>query len=471
MPTGRCSSTRQRWHDFHLKGVKNGIDSEAPVQIFYMGDQQVARRGGLADCRHPLHAVVPAAGRQAGARRHPRVRERTTYRYDPNDPVPTTGGNNCCGSPTIAGPVDQEPLDARADIVRFTSDPLTEPLTIAGPVKMDLHATTDGQGHRLDGEADRRLPGRQGVPDGRRASCGRASGTGSTSRRCSPRDRRTATRIDMVGTALVFQPGHRIRVDITSSNFPQFDRNLNTGDPLGKGTQPRVAQQTIHHSASKPSAIILPVVKGFPGGSHTSRSPWLRPLTTPAVRRTVAHAHSDRPALAVIVAAGALRADLAGQAPADQPKAFIDGTGPGWRTLGPNDFAPRQRLSGHVEVGRRCPQVDGRADRRHAHARPVPELRAGRRMAPHEIGWQLGRVRLGADEGARRPASPTSCRSGASRSRCSTTATGSGFASGMPASRTTGSRPTATSSPSATRSSRRSSRAHPTARGASRARS
>ena len=56
---------------------------------------------------------------------------------------------------------------------------------------------------------------------------------------------------------------HRIRVDVTSSNFPQFDRNLNTGDPLGKGTQPRVAQQTIHHSASKPSAIILPVVKGF----------------------------------------------------------------------------------------------------------------------------------------------------------------------------------------------------------------
>jgi putative CocE/NonD family hydrolase len=69
--------------------------------------------------------------------------------------------------------------------------------------------------------------------------------------------------IDMVGTALVFQPGHRVRVDVTSSNFPQFDRNLNTGDPLGKGTQPRVAQQTIHHSASRPSAIILPVVKGF----------------------------------------------------------------------------------------------------------------------------------------------------------------------------------------------------------------
>jgi putative CocE/NonD family hydrolase len=69
--------------------------------------------------------------------------------------------------------------------------------------------------------------------------------------------------VDLIGTAVVFQPGHRIRVDITSSNFPQFDRNLNTGDPLATGTTPRVAQQTIHHSAKMPSAIVLPVVRGF----------------------------------------------------------------------------------------------------------------------------------------------------------------------------------------------------------------
>jgi putative CocE/NonD family hydrolase len=69
--------------------------------------------------------------------------------------------------------------------------------------------------------------------------------------------------IDMIGTAVVFQLGHRIRVDITSSNFPQFDRNLNTGDPLGKGTKPRVARQTLWHSPARPSAIVLPVVSGF----------------------------------------------------------------------------------------------------------------------------------------------------------------------------------------------------------------
>ena len=66
--------------------------------------------------------------------------------------------------------------------------------------------------------------------------------------------------VDLVGTAVVFQPGHRIRVDVTSSNFPQFDRNLNTGEPLTTGAKPRIAQQTIHQGGAHASHIVLPVV-------------------------------------------------------------------------------------------------------------------------------------------------------------------------------------------------------------------
>ena len=151
----------------------------------------MARRGGLADCRHPQHAVVSAAGGKLAASA-PSGEGSTSYRYDPNDPYPTTGGNNCGGAPTIAGPVDQAPLDARADIVRFASDPLTAPLTIAGPVKMDLHATTDGR------DTDWMIKSIDVHPDGKaypmaEGSCGRDSGTGSTSPRRSPRDRRTGT--------------------------------------------------------------------------------------------------------------------------------------------------------------------------------------------------------------------------------------------------------------------------------------
>ena len=252
----------QRWHDFHLKGIDNGVGAEPPVQIFYMGvnrwrGEQDWPVPGTAYTRwhlQPGDGLAPAAPTGADAS--------SSYRYDPNDPVPTTGGNNCCGSPTIAGPVDQAPLDARKDIVRFTSEPLKEPVTIAGPVKMDLHATTDGRDTdwmvklvdvHPDGKA---YPMAEGILRARFRE-----GLDKPSLLTSGQAYRYE--IDMVGTALVFQPGHRIRVDITSSNFPQFDRNLNTGDPLGKGTKPRVAQQTIHHSASRPSAIVLPVVRGF----------------------------------------------------------------------------------------------------------------------------------------------------------------------------------------------------------------
>ncbi len=251
-----------RWHDFHMKGMANGVDTEPPAQIFYMG---VNRWRGEQDwpvpgTRYTRWHLQPGGGLATTA---PGAADAsTTYRYDPNDPVPTTGGNNCCGSPTIAGPVDQKPLDARADIVRFSSDVLKEPVTIAGPVSMDLHATTDGRDTdwmvklidvHPDGKA---YPMAEGILRARfREGLDRPQ-------LLTPGQAYRYT-VDMVGTAVVFQPGHRIRVDITSSNFPQFDRNLNTGDPLGKGTQPRIAQQTIHHSAARPSAIVLPIVRGF----------------------------------------------------------------------------------------------------------------------------------------------------------------------------------------------------------------
>ncbi|MGI8672210.1 MAG: CocE/NonD family hydrolase [Luteitalea sp.] len=252
----------RRWHDYHLKGINNGIDTEPPVQIFYMGvnrwrgeeDWPVPGTTATPWYLHPGGRLAPTA---AGA-----GDDTTGYRYDPNDPVPTTGGNNCCGSPTIAGPVDQAPLDSRADIVRFTSAALTEAVTIAGPVKMDLHAATDGT------DTDWMVKLIDVYPDGTAYPMAEGilrarfrDGLDKPSLLTPGQAYRYS--IDMVGTALVFQPGHRIRVDITSSNFPQFDRNLNTGDPLGKGTTPRVAQQTIFHSATKPSAIVLPVVRGF----------------------------------------------------------------------------------------------------------------------------------------------------------------------------------------------------------------
>jgi uncharacterized protein len=181
------------------------------------------------------------------------------YSYDPANPVPTLGGNNCCGSPTIAGPKDQRPVESRQDVLVYTSEPMQQPLAIAGPVEMRLSASTDGP------DTDWMIKLVDVHPDGRAINI--AEGI-LRARFRKGLDKMELLKpgevydfeIDMAGTANVFRTGHRIRVDVTSSNFPQFDRNPNTGDALGSSARVRVAKQTVHHGGSRASYIVLPVV-------------------------------------------------------------------------------------------------------------------------------------------------------------------------------------------------------------------
>lgn len=255
-----------RWFNHYLKGEDNGINREAPVRIYYMGankwkDEQDWPIPGTE--YRPLHL---ASGGNANSLRGDGRLEwarpgegRDQYTYDPTQPVPTVGGNNCCGTPTLAGPRDQRPVERRSDVLVYTSPILDQPLAIAGPVKMKLHASTDGpdtdwmvklvdvhpNGFAMNvAEGILRARFRKGLDKPELLKPGQTY----------------EFEIDMAGTANVFQPGHRIRVDITSSSFPQFDRNLNTGEPLAKAAKPRVARQTVHHGGSRPSHILLPVV-------------------------------------------------------------------------------------------------------------------------------------------------------------------------------------------------------------------
>ncbi len=178
------------------------------------------------------------------------------YTYDPGNPVPTVGGNDCCGMPVSSGPIDQRPVEARPDVLVYTSDFLKAPLAIAGPVRMKLSAATDGP------DTDWMVKLVDLHPDGFAMNI--AEGILRARFRNGRQDRAELLKpgatyefdIDMRGTANVFRPGHRVRIDITSSNFPQFDRNLNTGEDLATGTRVRVAKQTVFHG----SHIVLPVV-------------------------------------------------------------------------------------------------------------------------------------------------------------------------------------------------------------------
>jgi uncharacterized protein len=189
----------------------------------------------------------------------PTGRASDQYSYDPNHPVPTLGGNNCCGTPTLAGPRDQRPVEARHDVLVYTSAPLTEPLAIAGPVKMKLHAATDGRDTDWMVKLVDVHPGGAAINIAEGILRARFRKGLDRMELLSP-NQPYEFEIDMAGTANVFLPGHRIRVDITSSNFPQFDRNPNTGEDLGSSNAVRTARQTVFHDSARPSHIVLPVV-------------------------------------------------------------------------------------------------------------------------------------------------------------------------------------------------------------------
>jgi uncharacterized protein len=250
-----------RFFDHHTKAAQNGLENELPVKIFYMG----AANKWKFEKDWPIPGTqftnwyLHEGGRLRSTMPESASNSVTSYRYDPEDPVPTLGGNNCCGTPTAAGPIDQQPLRNRSDIARFLSDPLNEPLAIAGPVKMQLHAATDGPDtdwmvKLLDVHPDgRAFPMAEGMLRARfRNGLDKPS-------LLKPNETYEFT-VDLVGTALVFGKGHTIRVDVMSSNFPQFDRNPNTGEAFGASAKVRAAKQTIHHSKAKPSHIVLPVV-------------------------------------------------------------------------------------------------------------------------------------------------------------------------------------------------------------------
>ncbi len=257
-----------RFYDYYLKGIKTGIENEKPVQLFYMGvnkwrsetdwpipgtqykELYLDSKGNANSVRGDgsLTFIKPSAGTD-------------TYFYDPLNPVPTTGGNNCCGTPTLAGPRDQRPLERREDLLVYTSEFLKETITIAGPVRIKLFASTDGTDTDWmiklidvypDGYA---MPVSEGILRARFRE-------GLDKMKLLTPNKTYEYDIELTGTANAFLPGHRIRVDITSSNFPQFDRNPNTGEPLGSSAKTRVAKQTIYHGGATLSHILLPVVPG-----------------------------------------------------------------------------------------------------------------------------------------------------------------------------------------------------------------
>jgi len=182
--------------------------------------------------------------------------------YDPAQPVPTQGGAICC-DPTVLppGPLDQSTVERRSDVLVYTSRPLREDLEVTGPVRVLLYVATSANDTDFTAKLVDVPPSGASrlITDGITRLRYRLSlSTSSFVRRNFPYQ----VSVDAGVTSYVFPAGHRIRLEVSSSNFPRFDRNLNTVEPVADAVKAIKANQTVFHERKYPSALILPVIPG-----------------------------------------------------------------------------------------------------------------------------------------------------------------------------------------------------------------
>jgi uncharacterized protein len=265
-----------RWFDYWLKGIDNGVTTEPPIKIFVMGENywRYENEWPLARTRY-MNYYIQSAGKANSAigdgtlsTNVPAANGADKFVYNPNSPVPSMGGNVCC-SVVPSGPWDQRPVERRDDVLVYTTPAMTEPLEVTGPIAMKLFAQTSAKDTDWTGKlVDVRPDGfAQNIQSGIVRARYRG-GEGKAASLLEPGKIYEYT-IDMWATSHVFLPGHKIRLELSSSDFPRFDRNLNTGDDTGKSTRMEMAQQTILHSAQYPSHLVLPVI---PRGVSAARS-------------------------------------------------------------------------------------------------------------------------------------------------------------------------------------------------------
>jgi putative CocE/NonD family hydrolase len=256
------------WFDRWLKGIDNGADRDAPVKIFVMGagswrDEQewpLARTRFTPYYLHSGGDANSAAGDGALSVSRPSDEPADDYTYDPQFPVPTRGGGNCCDPHLVPwGAFDQREVEARSDVLVYSTEPLEADVEVTGPVTLKLFASTDGRdtdftAKLVDVFSDgRAINLTDGILRGRYRE-----GTGEEVL-LTPGKTYEFT-VDLWVTANVFKAGHRIRLEVSSSNFPRFDRNPNTGNRFGQDTQLRVARQTVFHDDARASHLLLPVI-------------------------------------------------------------------------------------------------------------------------------------------------------------------------------------------------------------------
>jgi len=254
------------WFDRWLKEKETANENAAPIKLFVMGinqwrDEQewpLARTKYIPYYFHSSGQAHTGAENGGISTEKPGDETSDTYIYDPLNPVPTNGGGTLFAGVNSMGPRDQREIEQREDVLVYTSEPLQEPLEVTGLIKVKLWAKTDAQDTDFTAKLVDVFPDERAInlTDG----IVRAKYRKGEWQEESVKDQIIEYEIDLWATSNVFLPGHRIRVEISSSNFPRFDPNLNTGKTMITSKTAVKACQTIYHSNEHPSHILLPVI-------------------------------------------------------------------------------------------------------------------------------------------------------------------------------------------------------------------
>jgi len=261
------TSTALKWFDYTLKGVKNEFATSAPVRLFIMGDNiwrdeqefPLARTKYTKYYLHSSKGANTSAGDGGLSLTAPASERPDRFDYDPQNPVPTIGGRLCCGQALPPGPADQRPNESRRDVLVFSTAPLPEDVEVTGFVSVDLYAATTA----VDTDFTALLADVEPNGYARFLTDGivRARYRDGVSRISEVVPGRIYKySIDLWATGNVFKAGHRVRLYISSSNFPRFNRNLNAGEPIFGSSASVIAHQTIYHQTQYGSALMLPII-------------------------------------------------------------------------------------------------------------------------------------------------------------------------------------------------------------------
>ena len=243
------------WFDHWMKDGPAPVGK--PIRIFVMGENTWREEAEwpLARTRYTDYYLTADGKLTISPPTEPRGQLR--YEYDPADPVPTLGGNIM--EPTLRGPYDQAPLDERTDVLRFLTDPVETATEMTGPVTAEIYAESNAVDTDFMAKLVVVKPNGPAVNLVDGVIRARYRNGFETEELLEPGTVYKFT-LDMWATSYLLQPGDRLRVDITSSNYPRLARNLNTGAPFAKSTDMKVAQQTLHLSRRYPSKIVLPII-------------------------------------------------------------------------------------------------------------------------------------------------------------------------------------------------------------------